>query len=172
MLSEITRDGNGWAAPALIAERVHLGDVAVLLRDAARASVNRADRFAELPIELAQAGQLHAPARLLATIEFGPSRRGLETESSVRTTDVANRRIVAVRPEQTADATATACDLGRQLTSLTGALETLPLGRQSLGVVESPSSAQAAPRGARLAVDAEGRRASRRQVKSIVILRR
>ena len=55
---------------------------------------------------------------------------------------------------------------------LTQALETLPLGRQSLVVVEPPSGAQPAPRGARLAVDAEGRRASRRQVKSIVILRR
>ena len=61
-LGQITRDGNGWATPALIAERVHLADVAVLLRDAAMASLNRAERFAELPSELADAGYLHAPA--------------------------------------------------------------------------------------------------------------
>jgi hypothetical protein len=150
-LGEITRDGNGWATPALIAERVHLAEVAVLLRDAVMASVNRAERFAELPAELAHAGQLHAPARILAAMESYAHGRGFETESAVRTTDVANRRIVAVRPEQTTAATATACDTGRQLNSLTAALETLPLGRQSLTVVESTSSAQAAARGARRA---------------------
>ena len=75
------------------------------------ASVNRAERFAELPAELAHAGHLHAPARLLAAMERHPSGRGPEPESAVRTTDVANRRIVVVRPEQTADATATACHL-------------------------------------------------------------
>jgi hypothetical protein len=51
-LNEITRDGNGWAAPALIAEHVHLADVAGLLRDAVAASGSRAERFAELPSEL------------------------------------------------------------------------------------------------------------------------
>jgi len=145
-LGEITRDGNGWATPALIAERVHLADVAVLLRDAAMASVNRAERFAELPAELTRAGQLHAPARLLAAIERQSSGRGPRPNSAVRTTDVANRRTVLVRPEQTVDATATACHLGRQLTSLTAVLETIPLGRDGLAVVELASSAQAAAR--------------------------
>jgi len=80
-------------------------------------------------------------------MERHTSGRGSETEIAVRPTDVANRRIVAVQPEQTTAATATACDLGRQLTSLTAALETLPLGRQSLVVVGSASGAQpAAPR--------------------------
>jgi hypothetical protein len=148
-LGQITRDGNGWATPALIAERVHLADVEVLLRDAAMASVNRAERFAELPAELTHAGQLRAPARLLAAMESHANGRGFESESAVRTTDVANRRIVVVRPEQTTAASATACGLGRQLTSLTAALETLPLGRQSLAVVEPAVSAHAAARRAR-----------------------
>ena len=153
-LGQITRDGNGWATPALIAERVHLADVAVLLCDAAMASVNRAERFAKLPSELTHAGQLHAPARLLAAMESHANGRGFESESAVRTTDVANRRIVVVRPEQSADATATACHLDRQLASLTAALETLPLGRRSRAVVESASSSQTAARRARLAVPA------------------
>jgi len=148
-LGEITRDGNGWATPAQIAQRVHLADVAGLLRDTAMASANRAERFAELPAELAHAGQLRAPARLLVTMERRPIGRGHEPESAVRTTDIANRRIVAVRPEQTTEATATARDLGRQLTSLTHALETLPAGRRNLVVVGSASSPQAAARGAR-----------------------
>ena len=54
-------------------------------------------------------------------------------------------------PEQTTAATATARHLRRQLTSLTAALETLPLGRQSLAVVGSASSAQAAAREVHLA---------------------
>ena len=135
-MGQITRDGNGWASPALIGERAHLADAAGLLRDAVAASVNRAERLAELPAELAHAGQLHAPARLLAAMQRHASGRGPEPESAVRTTDVANKRIVAVQPEQTADATATARGLRRQLTSLTAALETLPIGRQSLAVVE------------------------------------
>jgi hypothetical protein len=148
-LGQITRDGNGWATPALIVQRVDPAEVAGLLRDASMASVNRAERFAELPAELAHAGQLHAPARLLVAMERHPSGRASEPENAVRTTDVANRRIVVVRPEQTADATASACDLRRRLTSLAAALETLPLGRQSLAVLESVSSAQAAAQGAR-----------------------
>jgi len=48
-LGEITRDRNGWATAALIAVRVRLPEVAALLRDAALASVNRAERFAQLP---------------------------------------------------------------------------------------------------------------------------
>jgi hypothetical protein len=143
-LGEISRDGNGWAAPALIAERVHLVDVAGLLRDAVAASGSRAERFADLPSELTRAGHLHAPARLLASMERHPSGRGTATESGTRTTDVANRRIVAVRPEQTANAAATACHLACQLTSVTAALETLPLGRQRRAMVESASNAQAA----------------------------
>lgn len=146
-LDEITRDGNGWATPAQIAERLHLDDAAGLLRDAIAASGCRAERFAELPAELAGAGQLHAPARLLAAMERHTS--GPEPDSAVRTTDVANRRIVVVRPEQTTDATATARDLARQLASLTQALETLPFGRQSLAIVESASSAEAAALGFR-----------------------
>jgi len=143
-LGQITRDGNGWATPALIAARVALAEVVGPLRDAALASGSRAERFAELPTELARAGHLHAPARLLADMERHTSGRGTESESAVRPTDVANRRIVAVQPEQTKAAIATARDLRRQLTSLTAALETLPPGRESLAVVGSQSSAQEA----------------------------
>ena len=85
------------------------------LRDAIAASVNRAERFAELPAELACKGHLHAPARLLAAMERRTSGPGPEAEGAVRTVDVANRRIVVVRPEQITGATATASDLGRQL---------------------------------------------------------
>lgn len=147
-LDEITRNGNGWATPALIAQRVHLAEVAGLLRDAAIASVNRADRFAELPAELAHAGQLHAPARLLAAMQRGSSGHGREPDIAVRTTDVANRRIVLVRPEQTAGATATAGDLARRLTSLTAVLETVPLV-PARAAAEPASSAREAARGAR-----------------------
>jgi len=148
-LDEITRYGNGWATPAQIAERVHLDDAAGLLRDAIAASGCRAERLEELPAELAYAGHLHAPARLLAAMERRPSGRRPEPEHAVRTTDVANRRIVAVRPEQTAGSTATACHLRWQLTSLVAVLETIPLGRDGLAVVEPASSAQPAARGPR-----------------------
>jgi hypothetical protein len=148
-LNEITRDGNGWATPALIASRVHLAEAAGLLRDAIAAEGTRAERFAELPAELAHAGQLHAPARLLAAMERHPSGRGTATGSDTRTTDVANRRIVLVRPEQTANATATSCLLVCQLTSVTAALETLPLGRPSVVVADPASNAQTAARLAR-----------------------
>jgi len=50
-LDEITRNGKGWATPALIAKRVHLADVWGLLRDAIAASGSRAERLAELPTE-------------------------------------------------------------------------------------------------------------------------
>jgi hypothetical protein len=120
--------------------------VVVLLRDVVEASGSRAERFAELPTELARAGHLHAPARLLVAMERHASGRESETESAVRATDVANKRIVAVKPEQTTGATATARHLRQQLTSLTAALETLPLGPKSLAVVGSESSAQAAAR--------------------------
>jgi hypothetical protein len=145
-LGEITRNGNVWATPAQLAERVDLAEVVVLLRDVVAASGSRAERFAELPAELARAGHLQAPARLLAALEPRTCGHGSETESAVRTTDVANRRIVAVQPEQTTAATATARLLRQQLTSLTAALETLPLGRESLAVVGSESTAQAAAR--------------------------
>jgi hypothetical protein len=140
-LDEITRDGNGWATHALIAERVDLADVAGMLRDTIAASGSRAERLAELPNELAHDGQLHAPARLLAAIERRLVGSESEPESAVRTTDVANRRIVAVRPEQTAVATATARNLGLQLTSLTAALQTLPLDQPKQAVVGPASSA-------------------------------
>ena len=148
-MGQITRDGNAWATPERIAERIQLAETAGLLRDAVAASGSRAERFAELPGELARAGQLHAPARFLATMERNSSGRGPRPNNALRTTDVANRRTVVVRPEQTADASATACDLRRQLASLTAALETVPLGRQSLAIVESAFSSQAAARGAR-----------------------
>jgi hypothetical protein len=135
-LDEITRNGNGWATPAKIAGSVHLGDAAGLLRDSIAASGSRAERLAELPSELAYAGHLRAPARLLAAVERRPSGRGLGAESALRITDVANRRIVVVRPEQTADATAAACRLGRQLTSLTQALEAIPMAKRSQALVE------------------------------------
>jgi len=138
-LNEITRDGNGWATSTQIESRVHLVEVAGLLRDSVAAGGTRAERFAELPAELAHAGQLHAPARLLAAMESRSSGRGRESDSAVRITDVANRRIVVVRPEQTADATAAACRLGRQLTSLTQALETIPIAKPSQALV-GPSS--------------------------------
>jgi hypothetical protein len=150
-LNEITREGNGWATPAQIASHVHLAEVSALLRDAVAAQGTRAERFAELPAELAQAGQLHAPARLLAALPPASAWGGLKPDSAVRTTDVANRRILVVRPDQTTRATATARDLGRQLATLTAALETLPLDRRSLAVVGSESTAQAAAREVRLA---------------------
>ena len=142
-LDEITRDGNGWATPALIAQRVRLAEVTGLMRDAIVAGGSRAERFVELPSELAHGGQLHAPARLLAAMEPHAGDRGFERHGAVRVTDVANRRIVVVVQEQTTGATASARDLGRQLTSLAQALETLPLGRRSLAVVESAPSTQA-----------------------------
>jgi hypothetical protein len=148
-LADITRDGTGWAKPDLIAARVHLAEVTGLLRDAIGAGCARAGRFAELPSELARAGQIQAPARLLAAMEPHPGRRGPELQSAPRISDVANRRIVLVRPEQTTGATTTARDLGRHMTSLTQALETLPLGRASLAVVGPAPSAQSAARGAR-----------------------
>ena len=98
------------------------------------------------PAELAHAGQLQAPARLLAAIESHVDGRRLGSERFVRTTDVANRRIIAVQTGQIAGATATARDLGRQLNSLTAALETLPLGRQSLAGIRLTSSPQDAAR--------------------------
>jgi hypothetical protein len=143
-LDEITRDGNVWATPALIAKREHLVDVAGLLRDAVEASSRRAERFAELPGELAAAGHLRAPARLLAATQRHPNGGGSELESAVRTTDVANRRIVVVRLEQMAGARTTARDLGLRLRSLTQSLETLPLGRQGRAVVKPASIAKAA----------------------------
>src|SRR5674476_749963 len=76
-LADITRDGTGWATPALIAQRVHLAEVTGLLRDALGAGRARAGRFAELPSELARAGQIRAPARLLAAMDPHPGRRGL-----------------------------------------------------------------------------------------------
>jgi hypothetical protein len=140
-LNEITREGNGWATPVLIGQRVSLAEVTGLLSDAVVASSSRAARFAELPKELAHGGQLRAPARLLAAMEHHSSERGSDRQSAVRTTDLANRRIVVVRVEQTTGATATARDLGRQLTSLAHALETLPLARRSLAVGGSTSTA-------------------------------
>ena len=148
-LGEITRDGNGWAAPTLIAQRVHLGEVTGQLRDALGAGGACAERFAELPGELARAGQLRAPARLLAAMDPHANGPGPELEGVVRATDVANRRIVVVRPAQTVGATATACNLGRRMTSLTQALETLRLGQGSLTTVEPASSPQTAARGVR-----------------------
>lgn len=148
-LDEITRDGNGWATPALIGRRVHLADMAGLLRDAVVAGGSRANRFEELPMQLAQRGHLRAPARLLSAMEQHSSEPRSDRQSMVRPTDLANRRIVVVGLEQTTDATATASDLGRQLTSLAEALETLPLARLRLAVVESASGAQAAARAVR-----------------------
>ena len=135
-LDEITRHDNGWATPALIAERAQLANVTGQLRDALAASSSRAERFAELPAELAAAGHLRAPARLLAAMGHHPNGRGSEPENTVRTTDLANRRIVTVRPEQTTNATAIAGDLGLRLRSLIQSLETLPLARQSRNVVD------------------------------------
>ena len=147
-LNEITRDGNGWATPVLIGQRVSLAEVTCLLSDAVVAGSSRAARFAELPIELAQGGHLHAPARLLAAMEHHSSERGSDRQSAVRTTDVANRRIVVVRAEQTTWATATARVLGRQLESLVHALETLPSAGRGLAASGLTSTAQrsASPR--------------------------
>ena len=140
-LGQITRDGNRWATPDLIAGRVHLGQVADLLRDALMASGSRARRFAELPGELAGGGHLRAPARLLAAMQAQPA--GAESEVGVRTSDVANRRVVVVRPGQITGATASARALQRQLTSLTRALETLPRPRRAAAAGEPPSGRRA-----------------------------
>jgi hypothetical protein len=146
-LGEITRDGNGWAAPALIGQRAHLGRVTGQLRDALGAGVVRAERFAELPGELACAGQLRAPAQLLAAMNPSAGGAAAGLESGVRTTDVANRRIVVLRPEQTTGAAAIARQLGRRMTSLTQALVTLPLGHGSQSVVQPSSSPAPAEQG-------------------------
>jgi hypothetical protein len=124
--AQITRYGNGWATPAMIAQRVHPGEVSEVLRGAVLASANRAARFAELPAELARAGQLHAPARLLLALEMASNGRGAKNADGVRTRDVANARIVQVGPEHTTGATSAARTLGRRLRSLNQALETLP----------------------------------------------
>jgi len=156
-LDEITRNGTVWATPSQLAERVDLTEVLVLLRDVVDASGSRAERFAELPTELARGGHLHAPARLLAAIERQGRGREPEVENSVRATDVANKRIVAVQPEQTVAATATARHLRRQLNSLVEVLETLPLGREKLAVVGPESNSQAAAREVHLAGPAHAR---------------
>ena len=146
-LDEIIRNGNAWATSAHLAERVHLAEVVVLLRDVVAASGSRAERFAELPAELARAGHLHAPARILVAMERQTSGRESEAESAVRTTDVANRRIIVVQPEQTTGATATARALVHRLTALIAALETIPLDRQSQSSAESLPSAHETTRG-------------------------
>src|SRR5665647_189557 len=146
-LDEITRNGNAWATSAHLAERVYLAEVVVLLRDVVAASGSRAERFAELPAEFARAGHLHAPARILVAMERQTSGRESEAESAVRTTDVANRRIIVVQPEQTTGATATARALVHRLTALIAALETIPLDRQSQSSAESLPSAHETTRG-------------------------
>jgi hypothetical protein len=149
-LGEITREGNGWATAALIDERVHLREVSAQLRDALGSGSVRAERFAELPYELARAGQLRAPARLLGAMH-GPSDRTVsQLEGGPRTTDVANRRIVTVLPEQTAGATKTARRLQAAMTSLAQALETLRLADSGRSVPEPALSPQAAARQVRL----------------------
>ena len=149
-LGEITREGNGWAAATLIAERVHLREVSGQLRDALGAGSVCAARFVELPDELARAGQLRAPARLLGAMDASADRPTSELEGGPRTTDVANRRIVTVLPEQTAGATKTARRLQQAMTALTQALETLRLADGSRSVTDPASSPQAAARQVRL----------------------
>lgn len=77
-LDEVTRNGNAWGTPSQLAERVHFPEVVVLLRDVAAASGNRAERYAELPAELARPVHLHAPARLLVAMERHTSGRESE----------------------------------------------------------------------------------------------
>ena len=149
-LGEITREGNGWAAATLIAERVHLREVSGQLRDALGAGSVCAARFVELPDELARAGQLRAPARHLGAMDASADRPTSELEGGPRTTDVANRRIVTVLPEQTAGATKTARRLQQAMTALTQALETLRLADGSRSVTDPASSPQAAARQVRL----------------------
>jgi hypothetical protein len=63
---------------------VHLAEVAVLFRDVVEARGNRAERFAELPAELARAGRLHAPAAGTRQLDYWwqwsvkPVRAGLK----------------------------------------------------------------------------------------------
>jgi hypothetical protein len=143
-LGEITREGNGWATAAHIAQRVHLHEVSGQLRDALGAGSLRAERFAELPGELTRTGQLRAPARLLGATGAGADRAASELEGGPRTTDVANRRIVTVLPEQSAGATKTARRLQQAMTSLTQALETLRLAGEGGCVAEPEPSPHAA----------------------------
>jgi hypothetical protein len=68
-LREITRDGSGWASPALIASRT---DLAATVRDLAHAATGIADlarRYSSLPGELAREGRLKLPARHLVELE-------------------------------------------------------------------------------------------------------
>jgi hypothetical protein len=149
-LGEITREGNGWATAARIDERVNLREVSAQLRDALGAGSVCAERFAELPHELARAGQLRAPARLLG-VNGGPAdRTASQLDGGPRTTDVANRRIVTVLPEQTAGATQTARRLQAAMTSLTQALETLRLAGGPRSGAEPVFSPPAAVRQVRL----------------------
>ena len=149
-LGEITREGNGWATAALIDERVHLRQVTAQLRDALGAGSLCAERFAELPDELARAGQLRAPARLLGATGGPADRTATQLDGGPRITDVANRRIVTVLPQQTAGATKTARRLQAAMTSLPQALETLPLAGRSRSGAEPASSPQAVARQVRL----------------------
>jgi hypothetical protein len=164
-LGEITREGNGWATSTLIGQRVHLREVSGQLRDALGAGSVCAERFAELPDELTRAGQLRAPARLLGATGAHGDRPVSELEGGPRTADVANRRIVTVLPAQIAGSATTARRLHAAMTSLTQALETLPLaegGRRLAEPASSPKTAeprvrlghrpQPAPRSRRLGV--------------------
>lgn len=156
-LAQITRHENGWANPAMIAARVHPGEVSDVLRGAVMASASRAERFAELPGELARAGQLQAPARLLLALELAGKPRGATWPGGVRIRDVANARIVQVRPEHTTSATSVARKLSLELRSLNQALETLPLrGPGAPAVVASTPGGRATLRRVRPAVPEQG----------------
>lgn len=68
-LHDITRDGSGWASPALIASRTDLAPTVKDLAHAATGVADIASRYVSLPGELARAGQLTLPARHLVELE-------------------------------------------------------------------------------------------------------
>lgn len=69
VLREITRDGSGWASPALISSRTDLAATVRDLVQAATGAADMAERYTRLPGESAAADSLTMPARHLAELE-------------------------------------------------------------------------------------------------------
>ena len=95
-LHEITRDSNGWADPAAIASRCELPATIEAIGHAVTSGERLADRYVELPAELAAAGLLRGrPDKLPSGVSV--DAHGRETVSLA----IAGRSTVTVRPGQT-----------------------------------------------------------------------
>lgn len=102
-LREITRNGSGWASPALIASRA---DLALAVRDLAHATSGVADlarRYTAVPGDLAHAGRLSLPARHLVDLENRAhasrfAEHGSTPKLPVSSSDVAHNRDVPPTP--------------------------------------------------------------------------